>query len=95
MMERLMFKFAMAALTAAALIAAPAASAFAQAQTEKSDTRSERAAKKTPEKKAERKLTVQQQKMKDCGAKWQSYKKEKNVSGRTEYRKFVSGCLKG
>ena len=33
--------------------------------------------------------------MKDCGAKWQDYKKEKNVKGRAEYRKFMSTCLKG
>jgi len=40
-------------------------------------------------------LTPQQQKMKDCAAKWGDYKKEKNVKGRAEYRKFMSGCLKG
>ena len=44
---------------------------------------------------AVRKLTPQQQKMKDCGAKWQAYKKEKNVKGQAEYRKFQRGCLKG
>ena len=43
----------------------------------------------------EKKSTPQQQKMKDCGAKWQAYKKEKNVKGRAEYRKFTSTCLKG
>jgi Ni/Co efflux regulator RcnB len=42
----------------------------------------------------EKKLTPQQQKMKDCGAKWQEYKKEKKVKGRAEYRKFQSNCLK-
>ena len=46
-------------------------------------------------KEPEKKLTAQQQKMKDCGAKWQAYKKEKNVKGRAEYRKFQSTCLKG
>ena len=40
-------------------------------------------------------LTPQQQKMKDCAAKWGDYKKEKKVKGRAEYRKFMSGCLKG
>ena len=40
-------------------------------------------------------LTPQQQKMKDCGPKWADYKKEKNVKGRAEYRKFMSTCLKG
>ena len=44
---------------------------------------------------AEKKLTPQQQKMKDCGAKWQVYKKEHNVKGRAEWNKFRSGCLKG
>jgi hypothetical protein len=33
--------------------------------------------------------------MKDCAAKWGDYKKEKNVKGRAEYRKFMSPCLKG
>jgi len=43
---------------------------------------------------AEKKLTPQQQKMKDCGAKWQEHKKTAAVKGRAEYRKFLSGCLK-
>lgn len=43
---------------------------------------------------AEKKLTPQQQKMKDCGAKWQAHKKAANVKGRKEYQKFLSGCLK-
>ena len=43
----------------------------------------------------EKKITPQQQKMKDCGAKWQDYKTAKNVKGNAEYRKFLSGCLKG
>ena len=43
---------------------------------------------------AEKKLSPQQQKMKDCGAKWQDHKKANNVKGATEYRKFLSGCLK-
>ena len=65
--------------------------AFAQATTEKSE-------KKTSTKKSaksDRKLTAQQQKMKDCAPKWADYKKEKNVKGRAEYRKFMSTCLKG
>ena len=45
--------------------------------------------------KAEKKLTAQQQKMKDCGPKWADYKKANNVKGRTEYRKFMKTCLKG
>lgn len=44
---------------------------------------------------AEKKLTPQQQKMKDCGAKWQEHKKTANVKGKAEYQKFLSGCLKG
>jgi hypothetical protein len=44
---------------------------------------------------AEKKLTPQQQKMKDCGAKWQEHKKAANVKGKKEYQKFLSGCLKG
>ena len=43
----------------------------------------------------EKKVTPQQQKMKDCAAKWKTEKAEKKVSGRVEYRKFMSGCLKG
>ena len=66
------------------------AAAFAQAATEKSDTNK---AKKTT-KKSEKKLTAQQQKMKDCAPKRANYKKEKNVKGRAEYRKFMSTCLK-
>jgi len=75
---------------ATALITAPLTPAFAQAATAKS----EQAAKKT-EKKSGKKLTAQQQKMKDCAPKWAAYKKEKNVKGRAEYRKFMSTCLKG
>ena len=44
---------------------------------------------------AEKKLTPQQQKMKDCGPKWADHKKANNVKGRTEYRKFMKTCLKG
>lgn len=43
---------------------------------------------------AEKKLTPQQQKMKDCGAKWQEHKKTANVKGNVEYRKFQKECLK-
>jgi len=75
---------------AAALAGAPLAPAFAQAATEKSDTNK---AKKTT-KKSEKKLTAQQQKITDCAPKWADYKKEKNVKGRAEYRKFMSTCLK-
>ena len=43
----------------------------------------------------EKKTTPQQQKMKDCSAKWGDYKKEKNVKGKAEHQKFMSSCLKG
>jgi hypothetical protein len=52
------------------------------------------AAAKAEEKKP-KPLTAQQQKMKDCGAKWQVEKKTKKVSGAPAYRKFLSTCLKG
>jgi Ni/Co efflux regulator RcnB len=84
-----MFKHLLAAAMATALVAAPLAPAFAQAATEKADTKSTKTAK------AKKELTPQQQKMKDCAVKWADYKKEKNVKGRAEYRKFMSTCLKG
>jgi Ni/Co efflux regulator RcnB len=90
MEEFTMLKHILAAAVATALITAPLALAFAQATTEKSDKKE-----KTAAKKSERKLTAQQQKMKDCAPKWADYKKEKKVKGRAEYRKFMSTCLKG
>ena len=78
----------LAVAMATALLAAPLTPAFAQAATEKADT-------KKAAKTAKKELTPQQQKMKDCGPKWADYKKEKNVKGRAEYRKFMSTCLKG
>jgi hypothetical protein len=44
---------------------------------------------------AKKEMTPQQQKMKDCAGKWKEEKSAKNVSGRTAYNKFMSGCLKG
>ena len=44
---------------------------------------------------AKKELTPQQQKMKDCAAKWKDEKKAKNVSGRKAYNEFMSKCLKG
>lgn len=41
-----------------------------------------------------KKLTPQQQRMKDCAVKWKEEKKAKNVKGREAYRKFLSTCLK-
>ena len=74
-----MFKHVLAAALAVALITVPAAPALAQAKAEK----------------AEKKLSPQQQKMKDCGVKWQEHKKAHNVKGQKEYRKFLGGCMKG
>ena len=85
-----MFKHLLAAAMATALLAVPLAPAFAQAAAEKTDTK-----KAANTAKAKKELTPQQQKMKDCGPKWADYKKEKNVKGRAEYRKFMSTCLKG
>jgi hypothetical protein len=81
-----MLKYVLGAALAAALIAAPVAQAVAQSAAP--------AAAEKSEKKAAKKLTPQQQKMKDCGAKWQDYKKTNNVKGRAEYRKFLKTCLK-
>lgn len=42
----------------------------------------------------DKKLTPQQQKMKDCAAKWKAEKAKTNVKGRDAYKKFMSACLK-
>ena len=44
---------------------------------------------------AKKEMTPQQQKMKDCAAKWGEEKKTKNVSGRKAHNEFMSACLKG
>jgi hypothetical protein len=44
---------------------------------------------------AKKPLTPQQQKMKDCAAKWKDEKATKKVSGRKAYNEFMSTCLKG
>ncbi|WP_272840312.1 PsiF family protein [Rhodoplanes sp. TEM] len=44
---------------------------------------------------AEKKVSAQQQRMKDCAAKWKDEKKAKDVKGREAYRTFMRGCLKG
>jgi len=38
--------------------------------------------------------TPQQQKMKDCAAKWGDEKAKTGAKGRAAYRKFMSNCLK-
>jgi Ni/Co efflux regulator RcnB len=40
-------------------------------------------------------VTPQQQKMKDCAAKWKDEKAKTDAKGREAYSKFMSGCLKG
>ena len=44
---------------------------------------------------AKKELTPQQQKMKDCSAKWGEEKKTKKVSGKKAHDEFMSTCLKG
>ena len=39
-------------------------------------------------------LTPQQQKMKDCAAKWKEEKAKTNAKGREAYRTFLGSCLK-
>jgi hypothetical protein len=39
-------------------------------------------------------LTPQQQKMKDCAAKWKEEKANTGAKGRVAYRKFIGECLK-
>ena len=94
--EFIMIKHLFAAAVAAALIATPVTISYAQqaAPADKSDSKDTKKAKKSA-KSAKKELSPQQQKMKDCAGKWGDYKKEKKVKGRAEYRKFMSGCLKG
>ena len=88
-----MLKPVLVAVVAAAFVTV-APLACAQAQTTQSQSTSK--PKSTSEKKtAEKKLTPQQQKMKNCSAKWQDEKKAKKVSGKEAHNKFMSGCLKG
>jgi len=44
---------------------------------------------------AKKELTPQQQKMKDCSAKWKEEKTTKKVSGKKAHNAFMSTCLKG
>lgn len=96
----------LAALVCAAFVAAsPLSVAFAQSTDKAADTAGEKTTKSKKSKsaksdsdkgeaKAEKKLSPQQMKMKECGAKWQEEKKAKGVKGREAYRKFLSTCLK-
>ena len=67
-----------AAAIAVCLAAAPALTSAATAK--KEETKKE--------------LTPQQQKMKDCSAKWGEEKKAKKVSGKKAHDEFMSTCLK-
>lgn len=60
----------------------------------KAETTSPTAAASDKAAKPKRPLTAQQQKMKDCGAKWQEEKKTKGVKGREAWNKFRSECMK-
>ena len=73
-----MLKYLLAAAVAFALVAAPAAPSFAQA-THHHDTSHCEKDREEGRQEAPEKQSAQQQKMKDCGAKWGDYKKEKKV----------------
>lgn len=45
--------------------------------------------------KPDKNATAQQQKMKDCAAKWNVEKAAKNLKGREAYNAFMKDCLKG
>ena len=99
MMKRI-FAAALAAAFLAA-VSAPPALAQGTAPAKKEDTKAPAKDAKAPAKdakkadtKGEKKLTPQQQKMKDCAAKWGDEKKAKKVSGRKAYNEFMKGCLK-
>jgi Spy/CpxP family protein refolding chaperone len=76
-----------AAAVAVSLAAAPTLTSAATAK--KEETKKEETKKET-----KKELTPQQQKMKDCAAKWGDEKKAKKVSGRKAYNEFMSTCLK-
>ena len=81
-----MSKGIVAAALAAGLLAALPPLSFAVAQVRMA----EEAAPKTKTKQP----TPQQQKMKDCAAKWGDEKAKTKAKGSTAYRKFMSNCLK-
>jgi hypothetical protein len=91
--DHVMLKSVLAALAVAALVTAMPLAAQAQS-TQSQSTSKSTSDKKTTAKTTEKKLTPQQQKMKDCSAKWQDEKKAKKVSGKTAHNKFMSTCLK-
>ena len=80
-----MMKNVLAAVLAAGLVTALAPSILAAPEMRLAEAKD--AAKAKP-------LTPQQQKMKDCAAKWTEEKAKTGAKGRTAYRKFMSECLK-
>jgi hypothetical protein len=80
-------------LLAFSLMTLGQAAALAQG-TPKTETTSPTAAASDKAAKPKRPLTAQQQKMKDCGAKWQEEKRTKGVKGREAWNKFRSECMK-
>jgi len=82
-----MLKTVFASLVAASLSAAFVAPTFATPDVKMAQAAAPKAA-------APKQITPQQQKMKDCGAKWQDEKTKTGAKGRAAYRKFLSACLK-
>jgi hypothetical protein len=100
-----MLKTVLAVALAAGLAAALALPAFAAPEIRLAETTTQDAPKDATKDKAKAKakakdaakakpLTAQQQKLKDCNAKWTEEKAKSGVKGRTAYRKFLSECLK-
>jgi Ni/Co efflux regulator RcnB len=98
-MANSVFGVLLSGLLATAVVAAPYA-AFAQDAKPEAKTEIKVAAKPDAvddakaEAKAKRPLTAQQQKLKDCGAKWQEEKKTKGVKGLEAWNKFRGDCMK-
>ncbi len=40
-------------------------------------------------------VAAKRQRLHECGAKWQEEKKAKGLTGKAEYLKFLSACMKG
>jgi len=79
-----------AALTAAVVVAGATMPSVSQAAQGIQVAQASQSKAKTTEKK----LTPQQQKMKDCAAQWNARKDKTKVKGRKAYNDFMSGCLK-
>ena len=85
-------RFLTTAAAAAFLLGAVAAPTYTHAEMLQKEDPKKADTKKT---KAKKELTPQQQKMKDCSAKWGEEKKAKKVSGKKAHNEFMSNCLKG